>query len=215
MKKRFFKVSNMLMGAIITIMGFGGCKSLAKSANNQTGNASGNHNEVEDINEVYGPPLGYDVPEIPGGDSVAEPVATKLERENMRVVYGPPPMTGRRSFEAPLRAEIDTTKVYDVLEQMPRFPDGDAAMTAWIKQHLKYPEEARRENIEGRVILTFVVEPDGSTTGFMVVRSVHPTLDAEAVRLLRTMPRWEPGRQNDVAVRVKYTIPITFKLNNQ
>ncbi len=215
MKKRVFKVSNLLLGAVITMMGFGGCKSVNKWTENPTdilvGEVDPKANGAKELREVYGPPPEYKVPEIPKADTVAKPVARRKVRDNIRIVYGPPP-TGRRNFVAPHRAEIDTTKVYDVVEQMPCFPGGETAMATWIKQHLQYPDEARRNSIEGRVILTFIVERDGSTTDFKVVRAVHPALDAEAVRLLRTMPRWIPGRQYGVAARVKYTIPVTFRL---
>ena len=142
-------------------------------------------------------------------DTVAAPAAKQEAKDGIRLVYGPPPMTRNEGNE---KEELDPTRVYDIVEQMPCFPGGDEAMMTWVRQHLQYPESARRDSIEGRVILTFVVERDGTTTDFKVVRSVHPALDAEALRLLSTMPRWIPGRQNGVALRVKYTYPVTFRL---
>lgn len=106
----------------------------------------------------------------------------------------------------------NSTKIYDVVEQMPSFPGGVAALKDFIGQNLKYPLAAEENGIEGRVIMTVVVESDGSLNDFRVVKSVDPLLDAEAVRVLKAMPKWIPGRQNGSPVRVKYTIPITFRL---
>ena len=101
---------------------------------------------------------------------------------------------------------------FDVVEQMPQFPGGAAALMQFLAQNIRYPEEADKNNIQGRVIVTFVVETDGSITGAKVVKSVSPELDAEALRVINSMPSWIPGRQNGEAVRVKYAVPITFKL---
>ena len=106
----------------------------------------------------------------------------------------------------------EETKVFDVVEQMPEFPGGQAALLKWISDHIKYPAIAEENGIQGRVVCTFVVERDGSVTDVQVARSIDPSLDKEAIRVLRQMPRWNPGKQNGSAVRVKYTVPVTFKL---
>lgn len=105
--------------------------------------------------------------------------------------------------------------VYDVVEQMPSFPGGINALKEYIKKTMRYPEEARKENIQGRVILTFIVEEDGSITNVRVAKSISPLLDQEAVRIVRSMPKWIPGKQAGITVRVKYTIPIMFRLDQQ
>lgn len=107
----------------------------------------------------------------------------------------------------------DEEKVFDVVEQMPEFPGGMKALMKWISENIHYPETAERDGIQGRVVCSFVVERDGSVSGIKVVRPLDPSLDAESVRVLSQMPRWTPGKQNGKAVRVKYTMPITFKLN--
>ena len=105
-------------------------------------------------------------------------------------------------------------KVYEVVGQMPEFPGGSGALMAWIDQNLHYPSIAEENGIQGRVVCTFVVERDGSITNVKVSRSIDPSLDKEAVRVLKKMPKWNPGRLADgVAVRVRYTVPVTFKLN--
>ena len=103
-------------------------------------------------------------------------------------------------------------QVFDVVEQMPEYPGGMQALFEYLSQNLKYPEDAKEQKIEGRVIAIFVVETDGSISNVEVVKPVFPSLDAEAVRVLSAMPKWTPGKQSGKAVRVKYTVPINFQL---
>ena len=106
----------------------------------------------------------------------------------------------------------EETKVFDVVEQMPSFPGGMGALMQYLSSHIKYPVVAEENGIQGRVICTFIVERDGSITDTRVARSVDPSLDKEAVRVINSMPRWIPGKQNGSACRVKFTLPVTFKL---
>ncbi len=106
----------------------------------------------------------------------------------------------------------EETKVFDVVEQMPSFPGGPSALFEYLSKNIKYPVVAEENGIQGRVIVTFVVERDGSITDVRVVKSVDPSLDKEAQRVVKSMPRWIPGKQNGSAVRVKYTVPVTFRL---
>ena len=110
------------------------------------------------------------------------------------------------------RAKEEETKVFDVVEQMPSFPGGDAELMKFLNSHIKYPAVAEENGIQGRVVATFVVERDGSITDVKVIKSVDPSLDKEAIRVLKSMPKWIPGKQNGSAVRVKYTVPVTFRL---
>ena len=117
------------------------------------------------------------------------------------------------SFNAEAKPEpVKTEKVFDVVEEMPSFPGGASGLMTYLSQNIKYPVVAEENGIQGRVVLTFVVERDGSITDVKVVKSVDPSLDAEAKRVIRSMPRWKPGKQNGAAVRVKYTTPVTFRL---
>ena len=106
----------------------------------------------------------------------------------------------------------ENSKVFDVVEQMPSFPGGHAALLQWLASNVSYPAEAAENGVQGRVIVQFVVEKDGSVSDAQVVKSVDPSLDKEARRVVLAMPRWNPGKQKGSAVRVKYTIPVTFKL---
>lgn len=110
------------------------------------------------------------------------------------------------------KAASEDNTVFDVVEVMPRFPGGDAALMSWLGQNVHYPVVAEENGIQGRVICTFVVERDGSISEVKVVKNVDPSLDKEAVRVIRSMPKWVPGKQNGKAVRVKYTLPVTFRL---
>lgn len=103
-------------------------------------------------------------------------------------------------------------QVFDVVEQMPEYPGGMQALFEYLSQNVKYPEDAEKQKIEGRVIATFVVETDGTISNVEVVKPVFPSLDAEAIRVLSGMPKWTPGKQSGKVVRVKYTVPISFNL---
>lgn len=124
-------------------------------------------------------------------------------RSDIAVAAPPPP-------PAP-KPEV-SNKVFDVVEEMPHFPGGPAALQAFLSSNTKYPVVAQENGVQGRVIVSFVVERDGSITDVRVVRSVDPSLDREASRVVRSMPRWSPGKQNGSTVRVKYTVPVVFRL---
>jgi len=106
----------------------------------------------------------------------------------------------------------EEAKVFDVVEQMPSFPGGPSALMEYLHDHVKYPVVAQENGVQGRVVVSFIVEKDGSITDVRVVRSVDPSLDREAARVVSSMPRWTPGKQNGSAVRVKYNVPVMFKL---
>ena len=112
----------------------------------------------------------------------------------------------------PVKPKEEENKVFDVVEQMPSYPGGMGALMQYLSSNIKYPAIAEENGIQGRVICTFVVERDGSITDVRIAKSVDPSLDKEAVRVVSTMPKWIPGKQNGSAVRVKFTLPVTFRL---
>lgn len=103
--------------------------------------------------------------------------------------------------------------IFDVVEEMPVFPGGQTALMGFIAKNLRYPVKAQEGGIQGRVVARFIVEKDGSVSNLAVARSVSSELDAEAIRVLSTMPKWTPGKQRGKEVRVKYTVPIAFRLS--
>ena len=103
-------------------------------------------------------------------------------------------------------------KVYRSVEQMPQFPGGEVALMKYLMTHVQYPENAAKNNIDGRVIVQFVIDKNGEIGEVKVVRSVNEELDAEAVRVIKTLPKFEPGRQNGEPVNVWYTLPVMFKI---
>ena len=125
-------------------------------------------------------------------------------RSDIAVATPPPPPP------AP-KPEV-SNKVFDVVEEMPSFPGGQGALMSFLNSNIKYPVVAQENGVQGRVIVGFVVERDGSITDVKVMRSVDPSLDREAQRVVKAMPKWKPGKQNGSAVRVKYTVPVVFRL---
>ena len=115
-------------------------------------------------------------------------------------------------YIVPLR-HVNTGKTFDVVEEMPQFPGGPSALFEFLSKNMQYPKDAEKAKLQGRVIVTFVVKKDGSITDAKVVKSVAPSLDAEALRVINAMPNWAPGRQGGQPVNVKYTVPLTFRLN--
>ena len=103
--------------------------------------------------------------------------------------------------------------VFDVVEVMPQFPGGQIAMLQYLMKNIKYPEQAMKEGIQGRVAVRFIVEKDGSISDVKPVLSVHPLLNKEAVRVVESMPKWSPGKHNGKPVRVRFNLPVMFKLN--
>jgi protein TonB len=103
-------------------------------------------------------------------------------------------------------------KVFDTVEQMPEYPGGMQAMIEFLQTNMKYPEDAAKQKVEGRVMVQFVVETDGSVSDVHVAKQVFPSLDAEAIRVVQAMPKWMPGKEKGKVVRVKYNLPIVFRM---
>lgn len=104
-------------------------------------------------------------------------------------------------------------KPFDVVEQMPEFPGGQEALMQFLRQEVKYPKEAEEKGLQGRVVVRYIIEKDGSISEVEIAKSVNEYLDAEAIRVVNAMPKWKPGKQKGENVRVKYTLPISFRLS--
>lgn len=144
---------------------------------------------VDDEIDVDTNPLinSEDTPEIPQPETYSPPVVIEDEVE-------------------------DVNTIFTIVEEMPAFPGGDPALLKFVNGAIKYPVIAQENGIQGRVVVSFVVNRDGSVVDAEVMRGVDPSLDREALRVMGTMPKWKPGLQRGKPVRVKYTIPITFRL---
>lgn len=110
--------------------------------------------------------------------------------------------------------EVLSDEPFLVVDEAPTFPGGDSALMKFLNDNIKYPEDAYKNNIQGRVICQFVVEKDGSLSDVKVMHNADPLLDSEAVRVIKSMPKWKPGKQRGQNVRVKYTLPVFFRLQS-
>ena len=181
--------------------------------------------EVEKVVEKVKSSVKFTAPVIKKDDEVKEEDELKTQDEIMdsKVAVGFANVVGNdengevlKAKEViatePVKPKEEENKVFDVVEQMPSYPGGNGALMQYLSKNIKYPVVAEENGIQGRVICTFVVEKDGSVTDVRVAKSVDPSLDKEAVRVVSSMPKWIPGKQNGSAVRVKYTLPVTFRL---
>lgn len=181
--------------------------------------------EPEQVVEKVKSSIKFDVPEIKEDDQVKEDEQLKTQDElmNSNTAIGAFDVEGNdeengevlkatETIAQPEPPKEDVQKVFDVVEEMPSFPGGNGALMQWLNENVKYPVVAQENGVSGRVIVSFVVERDGSITDVQVVRSVDPALDKEAARAVKSMPKWIPGKQNGQAVRVKYNVPVLFRL---
>lgn len=141
--------------------------------------------------------------EIESSESTTEAISGPTAPVSGPVMSGPPVA----SME-----EGDEGEVFEIVEQNPSFPGGNEALMKWLSKNLKYPASAQENNIQGRVLVQFVVNKDGSIVDPKVLRSVDPALDKEALRVVSAMPKWQPGKQRGKTVRVRFTLPVTFRL---
>lgn len=142
--------------------------------------------------------VGYDPGTLSGGNTFASYADMSVITED--------------EIEITLQEDISEDQVFLVVEVMPEFPGGQEAMMKFIADNMQYPDAAAENGIQGRVTLSFFVDVDGSITDIEVVRGIDPLLDAEAIRIVQSMPKWTPGKQAGKPVRVKYTFPVRFSL---
>ncbi|MCH3994517.1 MAG: energy transducer TonB [Prevotella sp.] len=171
--------------------------------------------------------IKFTAPVIKKDNEVKKEIVSQADLNNTKTAIGAFDVKGNSDQGTVLKAEQEIAqpappapkpsaavenKVFDVVEQMPSFPGGPSALMAYLNNNVKYPVVAQENGVQGRVVISFVVERDGSITDVQVVKSVDPSLDREASRVVRSMPRWNPGKQNGQAVRVKYNVPVSFRL---
>lgn len=132
-------------------------------------------------------------------------INVEVDQETEIEEYVPPPM----EFE---EKEVVEKEIFTVVEQMPEFPGGTAKMMKYLNENIDYPQMAREVGVQGTVFVTFVVEPDGSITNVRILRGIGSGCDEEAVRVVKSMPKWTPGKQRNKPVRVQFNLPVRFIL---
>ena len=142
-----------------------------------------------------------------------EPEIKQEEMKRVEPVAPPPPaLKSSIKFTAPVIKKDEEVHEDDMVEQMPTFPGGTTELMRYIGEHLKYPTIAAENGTQGKVICRFVVGKDGQVRDVTIARSLDPYCDKEAIRVIKSMPKWIPGKQNGKAVAVNFTVPIVFKL---
>ena len=150
------------------------------------------------------------------------PVSNSVDNELLRVLKAMPKMTPAKKNGKSVRYKpyfyvelTDKLRVYDVAEEMPEFPGGMTAMLDWLNKNIQYPSEAKKDGIQGRFNVLFIVEKDGSLSNVRVVKKENSSIfEAEIQRLMKTMPKWKPGKIAGEAVRVNYSLPIMFRITD-
>jgi protein TonB len=184
-------------------------------------------NQIQEIHNVPPPPalkatIAF-VPPVIVEDSKADEVqVTQLELTETKADISIATVEGVEGgtvdiadlTEHKVVVEETEPKIFDHVEVMPVFPGGEKEMMKWLYDNIKYPVIATEQGIQGKVILKFVVGPDGTVGSATVVRSLDPSCDKEALRVIGKMPKWIPGKQNGTPVSVYFTLPVTFKLQN-
>ena len=150
--------------------------------------------------EVVAPPPEE---EVETSEEVNQAIVTTPGTGTTAVATGP---------VGPVVEEVDENQIYDIVEENPRFPGGEEACMKWLSDNIKYPPICVEQGIQGRVYAQFVVNKDGSIVDIKIVRSPDPYLSKEAERVLKMMPKWSPGKQRGKPVRVKFSLPVMFRL---
>ena len=165
-------------------------------------------NEVKDIQDLKEEKTNFGTVNQEGQDD-----ADKFQAVKEQVVVKPEPVVVEekpKEIEKPKPDEI-----FQAVEQPAEFPGGQSALMKWLSNNIRYPDAAQQNGVQGRVVVKFVVEKDGSISQASVVKGVDKDLDAEALRVVKRMPKWQAGKNNGQAVRSYFTLPVTFKLQNQ
>jgi len=210
-KKMLFVMMGLVMVLSLLYIGFEWTESEVKIYDSfDTEMLAEEEIEIQQTQQELPPPPPPPVPDvvevinIVEDDVIVESVDINTEDDkNKEVVIAAP-------VAAPVEEEDNV--VFQVVETMPSFPGGDQALFKFLGENVKYPVIAQENGIQGRVICQFVVNKDGSIVDVEVVRPVDPSLDKEAIRVIKSMPNWSPGKQRGKSVRVKYTLPVNFKL---
>ena len=174
------------------------------------------------VNVKFNVPISFRLDGSKGneGEEESDIRVIGYNNKDIKAVYSEPreqksaTKTNNEDFNLPKQPvkDVDGDEVFQVVEKMPQFPGGTAAMLEFLKENIVFPQEARKKSIEGRVIIQFTIKKTGEVSNPTIVRSVSPELDAEAIRVIKAMPKWTPGEQKGEPVNVKFTLPVQFRL---
>ena len=152
--------------------------------------------------------------EVPKQTTQLEIVQDDVETEDIEINADVEQNEVIEEYVAPevVEEEVVEQEIFQIVEEMPAYPGGERALLEYVAKNIKYPQIARETGIQGRVFVGFVVEPDGSVSNVKILRGIGGGRDEEAMRVIKSLPKWKPGKQRGKAVRVSYQIPVVFKL---
>ncbi|MBQ8266214.1 MAG: TonB family protein [Bacteroides sp.] len=213
------KTSNLLVGAILTLavlfVGFEWSERDKKVTTDTGIETVIFEEEIIPITEQEQPKQAPPPPEAPKVEEVLEIMDNDSEVEESTIQASDDTQAAVEVKYTPVEVEeeeVEEQQIFQVVEEMPEFPGGMGECMKFLGKNIKYPTISQENGVQGRVIVQFVVNRDGSIVDPVVVRGVDPYLDKEALRVIQMMPKWKPGKQRGKAVRVKYTVPVMFRL---
>ena len=213
------KTTNLLAGAIIILavlfVGFEWSERDKKVTTDTGIETVIFEEEIIPITEQEQPKQAPPPPEAPKVEEVLEIMDNDSEVEESTIQASDDTQAAVEVKYTPVEVEeedVEEQQIFQVVEEMPEFPGGMGECMKFLSKNIKYPTISQENGVQGRVIVQFVVNRDGSIVDPVVVRGVDPYLDKEALRVIASMPKWKPGKQRGKAVRVKYTVPVTFRL---
>ena len=215
------KASNLLIGVILTLsvlfIGFEWSEREVKVVTESGITEIVFEEEMIPITEQEPPKQAPPPPEAPKMEEIIEIAENDADVEETTIdasddIQAAVDIKGYGAAVEVEEEEVEEEQIFQVVEEMPEFPGGQAECMKWLGKNMKYPQISQENGVQGRVIVQFVVNSDGSIVDAQVVRGVDPYLDKEALRVIGLMPKWKPGKQRGKAVRVKFTLPVMFRL---
>ena len=213
------KTTNLLIGAILTLsvlfIGFEWSERDKKVATDTVLTEIVFEEEIIPITEQEQPKQAPPPPEAPKVEEVLEIMDNDSQVEESTIQASDDTQAAVEVKYTPVEVEeeeVEEQQIFQVVEEMPEFPGGMGECMKFLAKNIKYPTVAQENGVQGRVIVQFVVNRDGSIVDPVVMRGVDPYLDKEALRVISMMPKWKPGKQRGKEVRVKYTVPVMFRL---
>ena len=214
------KTSNLLIGAIMVLavlfVGFEWSEREKKVTTDSGIQDVEFEEEIIPITEQEQPQQAPPPPQAPPAEEVLQIIENDFQVEESTIQVSDDTQAAVEVKYTPVEVEeeeVDEQQIFQVVEENPEFPGGPKECMKFLSNNIKYPQISQENGVQGRVIIQFVVNADGTIVDPVVVRGVDPYLDKEALRVIKLMPKWKPGKQRGKAVRVRYTQPVLFRLN--